>query len=464
MRVPATANRLRGRLAQPWILIPVAALIAVGVWYGFFRNGSSKSAAAPGAAPTQQTFTVSRGTLQQTVTASGTIEPASTEDLNFTSPGTVTAVDVQAGQTVKAGQVLASLDSAQLQAAVAQAQQTVDQAAAKVDADSTSGASSTQLTADDANLASVRAQLTLAQQNLAGATLASPIDGTVAQVDLTVGQQLGSGGTSGVSLAGTATGSGRSNAATAGGTGTSGGSADASTSNAQIEVISTGSYVVALNLDTTDIAHVKTGQTALVTPTTSSSTGGRGGRGGFGGGGFGGGGFGGAGGGGSGGGFSGAGGGTTSAAGPSSSGQQVSGTVTSVGLIAQASSGVATFPVQVTVAGSPADFHAGAIADVDIVYAELQNVLEVPSLAIDRAGPNPTVTVLVNGRKETRTVQLGLSSGEVVQVVSGLAEGDTVVAALPGASARAATRARFGTGGTSGSSSGSGRTQQEGGG
>ena len=54
------------------------------------------------------------GTIQQTVASSGTLEPASQATLNFAVSGTVTAVNVKAGQTVTAGQVLATVDTTAL--------------------------------------------------------------------------------------------------------------------------------------------------------------------------------------------------------------------------------------------------------------------------------------------------------------------------------------------------------------
>ena len=62
------------------------------------------------------------GTIQQTVASSGTIEPASQANLNFGVSGTVTAVNVKAGQTVTAGEVLASVDTTALSEEVNAAQ------------------------------------------------------------------------------------------------------------------------------------------------------------------------------------------------------------------------------------------------------------------------------------------------------------------------------------------------------
>ena len=66
------------------------------------------------------------GTIQQTVASSGTIEPASQANLNFAVSGTVTAVDVKAGQTVTAGQVLATVDTTALSEDVSAAQAQLD--------------------------------------------------------------------------------------------------------------------------------------------------------------------------------------------------------------------------------------------------------------------------------------------------------------------------------------------------
>ena len=57
--------------------------------------------------------TVTTGTITKTVASSGTIEPASQANLNFAVSGRVTAVAISAGQTVTAGQALATLDDHQ---------------------------------------------------------------------------------------------------------------------------------------------------------------------------------------------------------------------------------------------------------------------------------------------------------------------------------------------------------------
>ncbi len=126
--------------------------------------------------------------------------------------------------------------------------------------------------------------------------------------------------------------------------------------------------------------------------------------------------------------------------------------MTSVGAIATASSGVATFPVVVTVLGDPAGFNAGAGATVAIVYNELKNVIEVPSFAVTTANGVSTVTVeAADGKKSTRTVTTGLTANAEIQITSGLKAGENVVIALPGGIGgphSAAGTVRTGTGGT----------------
>ena len=60
------------------------------------------------------TATVQRGTLAATVNAAGNIAPTQQVDLSFEQSGTVNKVDVQVGDQVKSGQVLAELDGASL--------------------------------------------------------------------------------------------------------------------------------------------------------------------------------------------------------------------------------------------------------------------------------------------------------------------------------------------------------------
>ena len=73
----------------------------------------------------ERTAQVARSTIRASVSASGSIAPAEKMELNFGVPGTVADVAVTEGQAVQAGDVLARLDTDELQLAVKQAENAV---------------------------------------------------------------------------------------------------------------------------------------------------------------------------------------------------------------------------------------------------------------------------------------------------------------------------------------------------
>jgi macrolide-specific efflux system membrane fusion protein len=452
----------RHKLLRPIVLIPAVIVIAAAVYW--LVHSSSSSSGQSG--PVQRVVAVTAGNMTQTVSTSGTLAPADTENLSFSTSGQVTAVNVKAGQQVTKGTILAAVDSAALQSQVTGAQASVDSATAKLSNDQANGASAAQIQSDQANLAAAQAQLASAQTSLSGATLTAPIDGTVAAVNLTVGQQLSGSGTGGTNLSGSATGSGRTGAASSGGSGNSfgggGGGGGSATSNSsssssssssstpQIQMISTGTFVVNVSVDDTQIGRIAVGQAATVTPSSSPATGGRGGGGGFAR-------------------FFGGGGGQTTTtidnsqaqAGQAALGAQAqttsaTGTVTSVGAIASNTSGVAQFPVVVTLSNTPQGFFAGATVNVAITYNELTNVLEVPTLAITRSNGSSFVTVSENGQKSQKAVTTGITSGGFTQITGGLTRGELVVVTIPTQIANAANGNRTGGAGGGGGFGGGG--------
>jgi membrane fusion protein, macrolide-specific efflux system len=396
------STKLRRMIHNPLVVTPVVLIVAGGAFLGFRSTGGSSSASG---ATVERVVAATSGTIQETVSASGTIQPESTQDLNFDVSGTVTSVAVKAGSVVKKGQVLAAVDSASLQSDVDQAQATVDSDAAKVASDESSSASSAQLSADEAALTAARSQLVEAQASLADARLTSPIAGTVSVVNLTVGQQLGSSGGSGNSLAGSGSGGGSTGAAstssgasggdTSGGSGTSGASSSSS-STPEIEVVSTGTYVVDLSVDDTQIGQIKRGYQATVTPSGATTT--------------------------------------------------ATGTVTSVGTVATSSSGVSSFPVVVTVPGNPTGFYGGDTATVAIIYEQVPDAVQVPVAAVAETNGQSTVTVVAGGKHTTRAVTTGVRSNGEIQIVSGLKAGEQVVVEIPSFAGLARGRTGTGTG------------------
>jgi macrolide-specific efflux system membrane fusion protein len=406
--------------------MPVVALLALGGWTVLRPDGDGTGASAQG---TPRLVEATQGTMAKTVTADGTIAAAESDDLSFTSSGTVTAVNVVAGQQITAGTVLATIDSSELAASVADAESTVAEAQAKLDDDEDAGASDAQIDADKSSLTSAQDRRDQADQDLAGAQLVADFDGTISAVNITVGEELASG-TGGTNLTGSKSGSGQSSGTLGSGQPILGGSTDTTTSSAHIQMVSSSSYVVDLGFDDTDIDSIEVGQEASIALSTSSASGG-----GFfpGGGAFPSGAFPG------GGAFPGAPTDTgttddaTDAPQVATDAATVTGEVTEVGTIADASSGVASYPVTVAFHDDSGDFNVGATVSVDITIAEVADVVQIPSFAVTTSNGASTVTVSDdNGHQETREVTTGLTAGTMVEIVTGLKAGEQVVLATPG--------------------------------
>ncbi|RKN41069.1 efflux RND transporter periplasmic adaptor subunit [Micromonospora endolithica] len=106
-----------------------ATLVAVAVAAGAaaFSDGADRTG-APAA-----TVRVDRGEVTSAVAATGSVRPAASRGLAFTAVGTVTEVRVRPGVDVTVGQVLAVLDDAEAHAEVTRAEQALADARAVLD-------------------------------------------------------------------------------------------------------------------------------------------------------------------------------------------------------------------------------------------------------------------------------------------------------------------------------------------
>lgn len=101
----------------------------------------------------------------------------------------------------------------------------------------------------------------------------------------------------------------------------------------------------------------------------------------------------------------------------------------------------ATFEVRIRVTETGGLLRPGMFARVAIVYERKPDALQIPRTALlDGDGP-PKVFVVQDGKAAERTVELGLSNGAMIEVVSGLKDGEQVVvvgqgAVKPGAAVR----------------------------
>lgn len=360
LRAPIFKGRRRSIVG-----LAVALAVVVGGVGAWAVNHSSSSDAA---APTLVTAITS--TIRQSVSATGTIQPANQANLSFAVSGTATAVPVAVGDQVKVGTTLATVDSSSLKTAVTLAQANVTANQDQLTAQQNAGSSAVQIASTEAQLAAAKSKLTDAQTALAEAAMTSPIAGTVAQVNIAVGDKTG--GSSG--SAGSSGSSGSSSSS--GASGASGSSGTSST--AQIVVISTTSWVVDVSVTSADLPQLKKGLQAEITPTGSTT--------------------------------------------------KVFGTVKSVGIVASSSSGgSASFPVTIAVTGSPKGLYAGGAVDVAIIVKEVENVLTVPTNALHTVNGKTVVYQMTNGTQVSTPVTVGTTYGPVTQILNGLKTGDKVV-------------------------------------
>lgn len=77
---------------------------------------------------------------------------------------------------------------------------------------------------------------------------------------------------------------------------------------------------------------------------------------------------------------------------------------------------------------------AGLSATIDLAGGTAENVLVLPTTAVKGSAGSGTVWVVgADGASEERPVTLGLNDGQQVQIIDGLAEGDSVLQFVPGA-------------------------------
>ncbi len=490
--------------------IGAAVLVAAGAVGLMYARGST-------AAPQYRTATATLGTVRQTLSLTGNLTPVAQENLNFQVSGTVTAIDVSAGQTVTAGQVLARVDPTSLQATLTQAQANFTAAQAKQAADQSSSSTAAQvatarttlandetaytdtvavsnqtLSADQQAISADQAavdrddrQVASAQQQYnsdgCGAGASSPACQSDQQSLSAAQQQQGqdqrelataqtalqtdrvrtrqsndaalarvnsdrtalSNAASGAGNTGTAVSAAASaaqdaatvsqaelavtaaqdavdnavlttpmggevaqvNTAVGDAVGAGSTSSSSTGSAAQFIVLTPGSFQVTSTVSDSVVSEVAVGQRAIVTAAGSTNG--------------------------------------------------LPATVSSVGVIATVTSGVATFPVTVQITDTHPALRDGMSATVTVVVNQVVGVLTVPTSAVHTSGTTSTVQVLKNGVASAVPVTVGAADPSRTQITSGLSAGDTVVIAtvsstVPSTTAGGGAQRRGGFGGGGG--------------
>src|SRR5437660_2082991 len=209
------APRPRRRIPRAAIAA-AAALVAAAAAYHFLWPAS-------GTAPASYVTTaVDRGPIEQTVNATGTVNPVSTVQVGTYVSGPIQAIDVNFNSPVKKGQRVAKIDPAPFAVKVREAEASLKNAQAKVvgdradtrlkklllernrtllarnlvaqnDLDTAETAyeqALAQLALDQAGVAQAEASLEEAQVNLRYTDILSPVDGVVVSRNVDVGQTV----------------------------------------------------------------------------------------------------------------------------------------------------------------------------------------------------------------------------------------------------------------------------------
>lgn len=371
----------RKRRWLPIVIVTVAAVVVAGIGLMAWR-ALSIGQSMMSSEDLRTTETVTASTQRQTITASGTFAPRNAGYLSFPTAGKVTSVRVKVGDRVTKDQVLARIDTADLQSAVTVAEAEIEAAQEQLDQAIKDKAGSATIAAARAGVESARQQLRLAEHNLEKATLRSTLDGVVAAVNIKKGMQSGQGASA--SDPGTNSGaefdSGMGPGMELGGgdPGASGlGDTASRAAAADIVVVDPGRWIVDIAISSNDIGQLKKGQAATVTPTGSS--------------------------------------------------KKLPAKVRTIGVIGSSGTGAVTFPATIEIRGKHSGLYIGGTNSVTITVKKHKNVLTIPTVAIEDIDGQTMVTKVVDGTDQQVPVKLGETFGNRTQILDGLAAGDEIV-------------------------------------
>lgn len=173
-----------------WAAIIAIVIIGGGTYYYTSHNQQQ-------VATNYTTGVVTKGTIQSNISATGTINPVKYVDVSTNIAGKLEEVLVKENQQVTQGQVIARIDSRELQASLDDAKATMDNAATDLARYQTlvrEGAVSQQ-TYDNARTTYEKAKASYDRiaANLSDTTITAPMSGTVIGEPLKVGQTISTG-------------------------------------------------------------------------------------------------------------------------------------------------------------------------------------------------------------------------------------------------------------------------------
>ena len=391
----------RRRAALLNSVLAVLFVTGAGAAYATVNPSSSSS----GTSSTNTTsYTVAKGLVLATASGTGTLYSPSDAGVNFTTGGTITAVDVQAGQKVTKGEVLAKVDPTSANATLAVDEATLT--AAQTNLDQIENPSSTTVngvtttptvsasaeTQAESQVTSAENAVTAAKAAVAGTVLTAPIAGTV---DSVAGQV---GGTVSASSGDSST--------------------SAGTEPTGFIVITnpTGMEVTA-DFAEADALKVAAGQAASV---------------------------------------------TLNATGTELNAKVLSISSLPVSSSSGSSSGTVDYAALLAITSPTDSLRTGLSATVSVLTGDVDNALYLPTAALTGTGTTRLATeVLADGKTQSVSVKVGLAGDSDVQILSGLTDGEKVQVTTTTTSGFGGFGGR--TGGAGGFGGGTGRTGAGGG-
>jgi multidrug efflux pump subunit AcrA (membrane-fusion protein) len=393
------------RILKLIVFVVIVLAVGGGGYYAYMRYSAGQAAAAAAAAEKNTQYVkVTRGTLTASVSATGSIVPVNTAKLSFRTSGVLRDVNVKVGDTVKAGDVLARLDTVDLELALATALTNLDNAnikyqqaangptaediriakanldksaasLAKAQSDydkvswmsnvgitsqaaalqtatldyqiaqanyakATAGSSSQDLAVLQNSVKLAEIQVETAKRNLGNATIVSPIDGVVASVGGNPGDSVSSG-------------------------------------TVMFNIIDLKTLRVDASVDETDMVKLAVGQPVIVTFDAIS-------------------------------------------------GLRLPARVTTIAPNSTTQSGVVTYLIQMTLTQVDPRLRAGLTATASVTVEQKDNVLMVPNRAI-RVNRNVRSVLVQSGSGLVeKQVSVGMSNDQFTEITAGLNEGDEV--------------------------------------
>lgn len=354
------------------------------------------------------TVTAELAEITETVTGKGTVQPANLANAAFQTDGQITSMLVSIGQTVTAGQNLATIDSTTAtlaldtkRATLATSQLTLDAKraaravtvaavndarerlaslpddASYTEARNTLTTAQSQITSDDAAIAEAELardnaarEVTAAQATLDATTLKAPIAGVVTAINGTVGSNSGSQTPSASDTTDTAD----SNTATSPGS---------ATTSSVVTIADTSSLFVVAAVAENDIDRVQIDQTATINLTSSDN-------------------------------------------------KEAAGTITAIAPMPKSKDGAVTYQVTIRLTEPPAGIFLGQTGNAEITVASATDAITLPVDAVNRIDETSgTVDVLSKGKTTTVEVTLGLANATTVQILDGISADQKVVVTAP---------------------------------